>query len=173
MRRAGLSPGIALLLAACAAGACRREPPPAEEALDSPSAPTPDRLGPGEQLPESETAFGLPLPPGMRLERQFKATAYFGGNVEVQRALEYLAEHVTPSNAQLVASGADFPSVRVKGDTSGRLLHIALRKTSRGSQVQVEDITPPAPITGLTKEEIWRKAGRNPDGTPIDPNQLY
>ena len=49
------------LLLACASAACHREPAPVE------AGPTPDRLVAGERLPESETAFGLPLPPGMKL----------------------------------------------------------------------------------------------------------
>ena len=53
-------------------------------------------------------------------------------------------------------------------------LRITLKQTERGSQIHVEQLTPPPPlVSGLSHEEIWRKAGRNPDGTPIDQNQLY
>jgi len=165
MRRRG---GLALLLVACATFACQREPAPATDAA------TPDRLGPGEGLPESETAFGLAMPPGMRLVRHFKDAAYFAGNVELERSLEQVAQHVTPRDAQLVTSGAVFPRVRVNGDGSGRLLRVTLTRMRHGSQVHIEDITPNTPVlSGLSQEERWRKAGRKADGTPLDPNQLY
>ena len=162
-----LAPSLGLLMA-CAGAACQREPAPVEATT------TPDRLAPGEHLPESETAFGLPLPPGMRLVRHFKDAAYFSGDVSLQQALEHLAKHVTPPNPQLISRGAVFPRVNVIGGGPRALpLRIRLEQTARGSQIHVEELTPPPVVSGLSQEEIWRKAGRNPDGTPIDPNQLF
>ena len=171
---AGLSRCLGVLLA-CTGAACQSEPAPVETAA------TPDRLAPGERLPESETAFGLPLPPGMRLVRHFKDAAYFSGDATLQQALEHVAKHVTPPNPQLVTNGAVFPHVNVTGGTvsGGRAttaalpLRITLKQTARGSQIHVEQLTPPPVVSGLSQDEIWRKAGRKPDGTPIDPNQLY
>jgi len=156
-------------LLACASAACQREPAPVEVG------PTPDRLAAGERLPESETAFGLPLPRGMRLVRHFKDAAYFSGGVKLQQALEHLAKHVTPASAELVTNGAVFSRVNVTGAPAGAPpLRITLKRTQRGSQIHVEQLTPPPPVvSGLSQEELWRKAGRNPDGTPIDPSQLY
>ena len=161
LRRAGV-------LLVLAASACQREPSQVTTSENL----TPDRLGPGEQLPESETAFGLTLPPGMRLVREFKNAAYFAGRVELAPALEHLARHVTPSSAELVPGGAVFARVHVTGDGSKRPLRVTVRETASGSQIHVEAIAPPPDLTGLTREEIWRKAGRNPDGTPLDPKQL-
>jgi hypothetical protein len=175
MRRTGarandvrLAHGLGALLV-CASAACQREPPPVEATV------TPDRLAPGERLPESETAFGLPLTPGMRLVRQFRDAAYFSGDVKLQQALEHLAKRVTPPNPELVSNGALFPRVTVAGAAAGAApLRITLKRTEHGTQIHVEELTPPPPVvTGLSQEEIWRKAGRKPDGTPIDPNQLY
>jgi hypothetical protein len=109
----------------------------------------------------------------MRLVSQFKEAAYFAGEVEMQSALEHLAQHVVPREAQLVSNGAVFPRVRVTGEATGRLLRIELRQKPRGSQIHVEEITQRPALSGLSSEEIWRKAGRKPDGTPLDPNQLY
>jgi hypothetical protein len=171
MSRARLLLGLGPLLVGCAICGCRGEPEPAPPAN---IAATPDRLAPGEGLPESETAFGLAMPRGMRLVSHFKDAAYFAGDVELERVLEHVAQHVSPRDAQLVDGGASFPSVRIDGDASGRLLRITLRKTRRGSQIHIEDVTPSAPVlSGLSQEEVWRKAGRKPDGTPLDPNQLY
>jgi hypothetical protein len=157
-----------VLLLACASAGCHREPAPVE------AAPTPDRLAPGERLPESETAFGLPLPAGMRLVRHFKDAAYFSGDVTLQQALEHLAKHVSPPSAQLVTNGAVFSRVQVTGAGSAPPLRITLKQTARGSQIHVEQLTPPPPVlSGLSQDEKWRKAGRNPDGTPLDQNQLY
>lgn len=157
------------VLLACAASACQREPAQVTTSENL----SPDRLGPGEQLPQSETAFGLPLPPGMRLVREFKDAAYFAGRVELPRALEHLARHVSPSSAELVpGGGAVFARVTVTGDDSKRPLRVTVRETESGSQIHVEAIAPPPDLSGLSPEEIWRKAGRKPDGTPLDPNQL-
>jgi len=171
MSRSRLLLALGPLLVSCVICGCRSEPEPAPLAN---GARTPDRLAPGEGLPESETAFGLAMPRGMRLVRHFKDAAYFAGDVELERVLEQVAQHVAPPEAQLVDGGALFPSVRINGDGSGRLLRIKLEKTRRGSQIHVEDVTPAAPVlSGLSKAEVWQKAGRKPDGTPLDPNQLY
>jgi hypothetical protein len=163
-----LARGLGLLLV-WASAACQREPAPVETRV------TPDRLAPGERLPESETAFGLPMPPGMRLVRHFKDAAYFAGDVKLQPALEHVAKHVAPASPELVTNGAVFARVAVNGGAAGAPpLRITLKQTQRGSQIHIEQLTPPPPVaSGLSQEEIWRKAGRNKDGTPLDQNQLY
>jgi hypothetical protein len=144
------------------------EPPPPESA-----ATTPDRLAQSERLPEAETAFGLPLPAGMRVVRHFNDAAYFAGNVGFDAVLDHVRRHVRTEAAQMLTQAVVFPRATVVGGDPSRLLRIELSKTPRGTQLHIKDVTPPPAVTGLSESEIWSKAGRKPDGTPLDPNQLY
>jgi hypothetical protein len=152
-------------------GGCRAksapEPPPPEETS------TPDRLTGDERLPEAETAFGLALPPGMHLVRHFNDAAYFAGDLPLESVLEHVKEHVLARDVELLSAGVLFPRASLVGDDTQRLLRIELGKTPGGTQLHIQDITPPPALTGLSESEIWRKAGRNPNGTPIDQNQAY
>jgi hypothetical protein len=142
-------------------------PPPA-------SAPTtPDRLANGERLPEAEIAFGLPLPAGMRVVRHFNDSAYFSGDLELEAVLEHVRRHVRAGPAQMLSQAIVLPRATAIGGDGSRLLRIELSKTPRGTQLHIKDVTPPPALSGLSEAEIWSKAGRKPDGTPLDPNQLY
>lgn len=160
----------ALCLGLCL-GACRErsrtELPPPEEPT------TPDRLTREERLPEAETAFGLPMPPGMRLTRHFSEAAYFAGELPMAKVLEHLKEHVETRDVQMMSRRVVFARAHVKGDESRRLLRIEVSQTPRGSQVQIKDITPPPATKATSEAELWSRAGRKPDGTPIDQNKLY
>jgi hypothetical protein len=134
---------------------------------------TPDRLTSNERLPEAETAFGLPLPVGMRVLRHFNDSAYFAGDLELDAVLEHVRRHVHAEAAQMLNQGIVFPRVKVVGGDPSRLLRIELSKTPRGTQLHIKDVTPPPALSGVSEAEIWRQAGRKPDGTPLDPNQLY
>lgn len=161
-----LGAGVSALAGCHEKGAA--EPPPPSKAPA-----TPDRLAQGERLPEAETAFGLPLPAGMHVVRHFDDAAYFAGDVAFDAVLDHVRRHVRAGAAEMLSQGAVFPRATLAQGDTGRLLRIELSKTPRGTQLHVRDITPPPAVTGLTEEEIWRKAGRKPDGTPVDPNQVY
>jgi hypothetical protein len=168
--RASRAPAWALCLGLCLA-ACRSK---SRAELPAPEeAPTPDRLTREERLPEAETAFGLPLPPGMRLTRHFSDAAYFSGEVAQARVLEHLREHVEARDVQMMSRRVVFPRAYVKGSESRRLLRIEVSETPRGSVMQVQDITPPPAARAASEANLWSRAGRKPDGTPIDQNQLY
>lgn len=146
----------------------------AAEAPTPASAPTtPDRLANGERLPEAEMAFGLPLPAGMRVVRHFNDSAYFSGDLELEAVLEHVRRHVRAEPAQMLSQAIVLPRATALGGDGSRLLRIELSKTPRGTQLHIKDITPPPALSGLSEAEIWSKAGRKPDGTPLDPNQLY
>jgi hypothetical protein len=163
-----LGTGLSLVVAT----GCRERAAPVAEAVAD-EQPAPDRLAPGEKLPEAETAFGLPIPKGMRLVRHFNDSAYFAGELPLASALEHVRKHVTPSDAQMLGKGAVFPRAHIVGDESQRLVRIAVTQAYSGSQIHIQDITPPPATTGLSQAEILRQAGRNPDGSLIDQNQLY
>jgi hypothetical protein len=161
---------LGLCLALC--GACRQKPAPAEvHEREEPT--TPDRLAESEALPEAETAFGLPLPRGMHVVRQYDDSAYFQGDTDLDSTLVHLRQYLSPGTVQLLSKGAEFPRVRILGGDSQRSYRVSVSKVGRGSQVHIEDITPTPALTGLSEAEMWRRAGRNPDGSLIDPNQVY
>jgi hypothetical protein len=162
---------LCLSLGASLAG-CRdakvTEPPPSESAP-----PAPDRLVANERLPEAETAFGLPLPVGMRLVRYFDDAAYFTGDLSPNDVVDQIRKHVRTRDVQAIGQAVVFARAQIVDDDTKRLLRIEIRPNSRGTHLHVQDITPPPALTGANDAEIWRKAGRNPDGTPLNQNELY
>jgi len=169
--RSARTPRTLWLLAALT-GACHSKAPPASS--DVPEKPAaPDRLRDDERLPEAETAFGLSLPPGMRLTRQFKDSAYFLGKPELSSVLLALQPQLTARSVEMSSGRALFARTQLERDAAGRWLRIEVSAEGRGTQVYVQDVTPPPPVRGLSEQEIWSRVGRNPDGTPINENQQY
>jgi hypothetical protein len=134
---------------------------------------SPDRLNADERLPEAETAFGLPIPKGMRLTRYFDDSAYFSGELDMRDALEQIRGQLLTSNVELMSRRAVFSRAYIKGDAARRLFRIEISATPQGSQVYVKNITPPAATAGLSESEAWKRAGRKPDGSLLDANQVY
>jgi hypothetical protein len=163
---------IGVSLVACLGAACQREPAP-EPAPPPSEAPAPDRLSSAEALPDAEVAFGLPLPTGMRLVRQFNDSAYFVGEVELAALLEHVQKHVVSRTAQMRGRGAVFARTELAADEQKRQFRIELNPAPRGTELHITDITPAPAEVGLSEVDSWRRAGRNPDGTPIDQNQVY
>jgi hypothetical protein len=157
---------VGVCLAGCRAKSAP-EPPPPEETR------TPDRLTGKERLPEAEIAFGLALPPGMHLVRHFNDAAYFSGDLPLENVFEHVKGRVLAREVELLSDGMLFPRAFIVGDDTQRLVRIELDKTPSGTLLHIRDITPPPALTGLSESEIWRKAGRHPDGTPVDQNQAY
>jgi hypothetical protein len=62
-----------------------------------------------------------------------------------------------------------FPRVFVKGDKQKRIYRIEIHRARNLTTVNLRDITPPKVPQGLTEEERWERAGRNPDGSLKDP----
>jgi hypothetical protein len=161
----------ALCLVASLAVGCHSKPVASVE--EAPAAPsTPDRLTSDEHLPEAETAFGLPLPKGMRLTRHFSDAAYFSGSLDMQSTLDHVRKYVEARDVEMTNQHVVFARARIKGNAE-RIFRIEISATPRGSQVHLKDITPPALARGLSEPEIWQRAGRKPDGSLLDPNQVY
>jgi len=168
--RAGLAAAFTLCLGLCLAVGCRSKSRAERDVPEEPS--TPDRLTHEERLPEAETAFGLPIPKGMRLTRHFGDAAYFSGELPMASVLEHLKEYVEAREVQMMSRRAVFARAYVKGDEARRVFRIEVSETARGSQVHIKNVTPP-PATKGSEADLWSRAGRKPDGTPIDQNQLY
>jgi len=150
--------------------ACQRSeaPLPLEQA-----APAPDRLSGEEGLPEAETAFGLPLPRGLRLTQAFNDSAYFAGRLPPAAVVEHLGKQLVSSHLELMGTRSVFARAQIKGDADKRLFRIEVSEISSGSRLYIQNITPAPVPPGLSPEEMWKLAGRGPDGKPIDENQLY
>jgi hypothetical protein len=134
---------------------------------------TPDRLAPEEDLSEAPVAFGMPLPTGMRLTRYFSDSAYFSGRVSLEDALAHVQQHVLARDVEMRTRRAVIPLAYIREDEKKRLFRIEIESTTEGSQIHVQDITPPPVAQGLSESERWIRAGRNPDGTLLNPKQVY
>jgi len=162
----------ALWLLAVLNGACHSKPaPPATDVPEEQAAP--DRLTSNEHLPEAETAFGLTLPAGMHLTRHFNDSAYFLGKPELSQVVLALQPQLTARNVEMNTGRAIFAHTQIKQDSAGRWVRIEVSAEGRGTQVYVQDVTPPPAPRGLSEKEIWSRVGRQPDGTPLDQNQQY
>jgi hypothetical protein len=170
-RRERCAARAAVVLGVALAFGCRSRSVVERDVPERPT--TPDRLTREERLPEAETAFGLPIPQGMRLARHFSDAAYFSGELAFDRALEHVRRYVEAREVQMLRRGAVFTRAYIKGDESRRLFRIEISETPRGSQVHVKNVTPPPATKGASEADLWSRAGRKPDGTPIDQNQLY
>jgi hypothetical protein len=175
--RSRMQPGLRLVLclAACASGAAFAcDANKIAETPGDPSAPvSADRLQPDEALPEAEIAFGLAMPRGMRVTRYFDDSAYFTGPLDKATVLEQIKSQLLARDVELSDQRAVFPLAYIKGDAARRHFRIEVTGNRQGSQVYVKNITPvPAP-RGLSQAEIWRRAGRKPDGSLLDPNRVY
>ncbi|HVZ37121.1 MAG TPA: hypothetical protein VG963_32080 [Polyangiaceae bacterium] len=159
-------------LLATIACACHSKPPPAGEQAAA-SAAAPDRLQGPERLPDSETAFGLLLPPGMTLTRHFNDSAYFVGSPDVSSVVLALQPQLTARSVEMARGRATFSRTQIKQDASQRWVRIEVSAERGGTQVYVKDVTPPPAPRGLSEKEIWSKVGRGPDGKPLNENQQY
>lgn len=162
--------GVTLGLSLCAG--CDTKPRVAPGPPEATAAPS-DRLQEGESLPEAETAFGLPLPAGMKLTRHFSDSAYFTGELSVEKALEHVQGSVEARNVEMMSRRTVIPRAYIKGDERRRLVRIEVSKLPGGSQIYIKDITPPPAIGRLSDAELWQRAGRKPDGSLLDENKAY
>jgi hypothetical protein len=162
---------LAAYLSGAALGCDQRKPADPPEAQGAGA--SADRLSPEEALPEAEIAFGLAMPRGMRLTRYFDDSAYFTGTLDMASVVEQIRGQLLAREVELLERRAVFPMAYIRGDATRRLFRVEVTANRQGSQVYVKNITPAPAPRGLSQAEIWRRAGRNPDGTLLDPNQVY
>ncbi|MCB9588684.1 MAG: hypothetical protein H6718_24960 [Polyangiaceae bacterium] len=161
---------LALVCAACN-GTPEEVAPAAASA--APSAHPVDHLAKGELAQGEEKLFGLPIPQKMRVERRFLDAAHAAGPVTPEDLSNYVRQRVSVAQVEIGAARTVFPRVLIHGGDPKKIYRIEVSpRSGGGSELEVRDITP-APIpSGLSDAERWRRAGRNPDGTPIDPKKL-
>lgn len=144
----------------------------------APSAERPplDRLGPGEIPPGTETVYGLVLPRGMKVIAHFPGIAHAVGALSPEDVANYVRDRVVVSRVELGAAETVFPRVRIKDGDPEKLFDIEVIPLGDRTKLVIKDMTPPTahvPIDKtMTDAERWKRAGYNPDGTPLDPNKL-
>lgn len=163
---------FALALAACNGDPEEAVAPAAASAADPASHPI-DHLAEGELAQGSEQLFGLTIPRKMRVERRFIDAAHAAGPVSPEDLSNYVRQRVSVAQVEIGAARTVFPRVVIHGGDPKKIYRIEVSpRSGGGSELEVRDITPKPVPSGLSDAELWRRAGRNPDGTPIDPKKL-
>ncbi len=166
-------PSTCLLLACTALGCRHREEPvqPASSSAPKASALPLDRLAPGELAPGTSQVFGFLVPRQMKVVSQSPDRAQLEGEVMESALVDYVRERVDAVHVEIGAGRTIFPKVHIKDGLPDRLYQFDVVPNRRRSVIVIQDVTP-KPVEQLTPEERWRRAGRNPDGTPVDVSQL-
>jgi hypothetical protein len=184
VKRAG---AVAAVVAAAAVGGgvsgCRKHEPvagserarPSTPASASAAAPPVDRLAPGELAPGTESIYGLVLPRGMKVSAQFPRIAHATGSLPAEDVANYVRDRVDVRRVELGAVGTVFPAVHIHGGEPDKVYRIEVHGAGNGTEMVLRDVTPLPPTKvdeSIPIAERWRRAGYNPDGTPLDPNRL-
>jgi hypothetical protein len=157
---------------------CKRAPEVAPAPSASAPAPPVDRLAKGELPPGTQVVFGMVIPEGMELRGVFPGVAHALGKATLEDVSNYVRARVDTKRIELGAVGTVFPAVHITAGDATRLYRIAvIPREEETTELVIEDVTPPPPPPppppgGMTDAERWRRAGYNPNGTPIDPRKL-
>ncbi len=130
-----------------------------------------DRLLPGELAQSKLLVFGFPIPQGMTVERRFADSVHLVGSVSPSALAAYVRAHAVTGPAELIGRRKVFSKARIRGGDPNRLYNIEIDDSLGTQRLVVSDVTPPPLEPGLSEEERWRRAGYNPDGTPIPSAQ--
>jgi len=125
----------------------------------------PDRLQAGELLPNKQQIFGIEVPRGLRVASRFTDVVQLTGHLKPETVANYFRQHVLAQHVEIGPNRTVFPRVYVKNDPKKRIYRIEIVAHRNLTTVNMRDITPPPVTQGLTNEERWERAGRNPDGT--------
>ncbi len=148
---------------------CSREPELPETQPAAP-APAPDRLAPEEHDPRSESAFGLPLPRALRVERDYGDTVFVVGELPFEETVRFVKERLVATHSELRAGRVVFPDAQLVGDLQKRNFDVEVWRDGAGTHLRLADKTRPAMVPGLTEAERWQRAGYGPNGKPLDPD---
>ena len=157
---------LAILFALLACS--HRHAAPRNDAVDGGTAAPPvDRLLPGELAQSKLLVFGFPIPQGMTVDRRFADSVYMVGTVSPEALTAYVKAHAVTGPAELIGNRKVFSKVKIRGADPSRLYNIEIDDSGSRRRLIISDVTPPPLVPGLSVEERWRRAGYNPDGTPL------
>jgi hypothetical protein len=158
--------GLAASTAACSA--CKRPPPPENDA-------PPDHLAPNEVVESKERAFGLPLPRLSTVKARFAATVHVTSSLSPEELTNFVRARAKGGKVTPGATSTRFEDVTPRDDANKRLT-VEVRQLKLGdgtkSEMLVLDTTPPPVEPGISDEERWKKAGLKPGGEVLDPKRL-
>lgn len=171
--RVNVVAGAALCAALVSVAGCKRSRAPAPASASASAALPLDRLAPGELPPGTETIYGLVLPQGLALQGVFPGSAHAFGPVPFEDVSNYIRARVDAKRVELGAVGTVFPAVHLAGGDPARLYRIEVNPRGQNTELVIRDVTPPPPPPpGLSDAERWKRAGYNPDGTPMNAREL-
>jgi hypothetical protein len=131
-----------------------------------------DHLEPGELIEGKETVLGLKVPRDLRVTISTKDRGIAEGRVETERVANYVRARVKDGKVTVGASSTVFEGVKLaQAQPPDRLLRVSILSVRGQCHLEVWDITPPKPTEpdpGNDPDRL-RRAGLNPDGTPLDP----
>lgn len=160
---------IALLLGAVS---CKDPPPPPPDA----GAKAADHLATNEIAEGRDKAFALVLPLASRIVFKFPDSVEVESELRPEDLSNYIRLHVKTDKIAVGADRTTFDQAIVPSDPK-RVLHIDVRpgKVTHNvrSSMLIRDITPLPPQPKISDEEAWKRAGRGPDGKPLDPNHMF
>lgn len=180
MRRdlAGLTAGIALVYLAGAAGGCKKPPPDdssttqATASADAPPARPVDHVAPGELLEGTETAFGLTLPRGARIEGTFREVVLVTMRASVESLVAYVRARVREGTLRKGDQSATFEHAKVPGKPGLEVSVLIRAVSAQDARVELRDTTPGPSAAKSTPEETYRALGMKPNGQPLDPTKV-
>jgi len=126
-----------------------------------------DRLLPDELGQSKLLVFGFPIPQGMNVERRYADSVHLVGPVSPTALTAYIRAHAATGPAELIGNRKIFSKIRIRGGDPSRLYNIEIDDSGAARRLIVTDVTPLPMEPGLSVEERWKRAGYNPDGTPI------
>ena len=90
------------------------------------------------------------------------------------RRCELLDRARLEGHVSIGAARTVFPQARIKKGPPDRFFRIEVIAGNKITELVVQDVTPrPQPKEDLSDEERWRRAGRRPDGKPLDVTELH
>lgn len=126
-----------------------------------------DRLLVSELARSKLLVFGFPIPQGMTVSRRFPDSVHMVGSVSPDGLTAFVRAHAATGPVELIGNRKVFSKVKIRGGDPSRLYDIEIDSSGSLQQLIVSDVTPPPLEPGLSVEERWRRAGYNPDGTPL------
>lgn len=164
---------VGLCAASGASAGCDGEPQaPPSASRSTPK--TPDRLAPDELAEGKSALFGLKLPVGMQVEARFLQSAHASGIVSAEKLANFVRQRVEVARVELAGSGMVFPQASIRGGDPTRRYRIEISSKGRTTKLSLDWLNPPKPppVTGLSEEQRWQRAGISPDGKLIGQQEL-
>lgn len=171
--------GIALILAACSCSSSTEPAPPPPP----PSATRPDELAPGELAEGPSSAFGLPLPAVLRVDRVEPNFIRARGHVKLEQVTTYVRSRVEATNIAVGPAKTIFDDAKVKaprkaaptldgGPTMTPIVRFEVSSTHGVTTLVARQELRPKVPEGLSEDQRWERAGIRKDGKPLDPKKF-